>query len=90
MFGLNKSQLKNGLILALIIFLVSQVFKEYNSALIDGEEDYLDDLNDTPVMPVQPKSRGKVKRSPKKQAAVNPDESEVRFTWYKSCMKTTE
>ena len=57
------------------------MFKEYNSALIDGEEDYLDDLNDTPVMPVQPKSKGKVKRSPKKQSVVNPDESEVRFIY---------
>ena len=35
MLGLNKTQLKNGIILALLFFLTSQVFKEYNSAVND-------------------------------------------------------
>ena len=35
MLGLNKSQLKNGIILAMLFFLTSQVFKEYKSAVDD-------------------------------------------------------
>ena len=58
MFGLNKSQLKNGLILALILFLITQVFKEYKTAM--EEEDFYQ--LQPPFSPVPPKYHQKAKK----------------------------
>jgi hypothetical protein len=83
MFGLNRGQLKNGLIVAFVIFLITQVSKELNDGRLEQDEVEAEDLAASLIRkgrigsPREPKAVGGPRGDPS-NAAIKKEREEFR------------